>query len=394
MPHTLIHTRCGSAMEPLPLQGDTTGHCPTCDGVFAGEWLAAAPQPALAPPSPPLPSAASCEPAKPQSLREQTPRQKRQAMRVSLQDDWTADALVSATLPEPPWIVPGLLPVGLATLGGRPKTGKSWLALQLAVAVACGGRFLDLPIERGKVLYIALEDSPRRLQQRLRFLHLPPGAPLAFALACQSLSETAGLIALQNRIVIELPDLVIIDTLARATSQVAGNSAWPMAGALAGLQRIVLQTNAAILTIDHHRKQAGFTADPVDDVLGSTGKSRVIDTALGLYHPRGEPDAILRATGRDIEDKELALTFHSGTGWTLKGDARAVAQDAAEEEALAALARLGKADTAAIARELGKARPSLIPVLKRLESRGQIHSRLAKARHGGAGKILYSLPQK
>lgn len=61
-------------------------------------------------------------------------------------------------------------------LAGRPKLGKSWLALQLAQASACGGKVFEQSVEPGPVLYIALEDSERRLQQRLQLQGWPATA--------------------------------------------------------------------------------------------------------------------------------------------------------------------------------------------------------------------------
>ncbi len=69
--------------------------------------------------------------------------------------------------PEPTWAVPGLLPAGLCIFAGKQKAGKSWLALQIAQAVATGGHVLGQQIERGPILYLALEDIPRRLQDRM-----------------------------------------------------------------------------------------------------------------------------------------------------------------------------------------------------------------------------------
>jgi hypothetical protein len=66
------------------------------------------------------------------------------------------------------WTVRGLLPEGLTLLAGKPKMGKSWLALELAVAVATGGVALgQIPIVPGEVFYLALEDNERRLHRRL-----------------------------------------------------------------------------------------------------------------------------------------------------------------------------------------------------------------------------------
>ena len=68
------------------------------------------------------------------------------------------------------WIVPDVLPEGLTLLAGKPKLGKSWLALDMALAVAGGGSVLGRECDPGAVLYLALEDNQRRLQRRLQRL--------------------------------------------------------------------------------------------------------------------------------------------------------------------------------------------------------------------------------
>jgi hypothetical protein len=84
---------------------------------------------------------------------------------------WSASDLLGATFDDPRFAVDGLIPEGLTFMCGAPKLGKSWLALGLALAVASGGKALgSVPVERGEALYLALEDSPRRLQTRLRML--------------------------------------------------------------------------------------------------------------------------------------------------------------------------------------------------------------------------------
>ena len=80
---------------------------------------------------------------------------------------WTASDLMAHEFPDPRWAVPVLVAEGLNLLVGSPKLGKSWLCLGLAVA--SGGVALGkVRVEQGAVLYAALEDTPRRLQGRLR----------------------------------------------------------------------------------------------------------------------------------------------------------------------------------------------------------------------------------
>ncbi|RJR33823.1 MAG: hypothetical protein C4567_16290 [Deltaproteobacteria bacterium] len=80
----------------------------------------------------------------------------------------TAKDLAAKTFAPPRWAIPDLFPEGLIILAGKPKAGKSWLALNVAVAVASGSVALGkIQVDRGGVLYLALEDSERRLQERL-----------------------------------------------------------------------------------------------------------------------------------------------------------------------------------------------------------------------------------
>src|SRR6266567_1674704 len=72
------------------------------------------------------------------------------------------------------YVVPNIIPEGVTVLAGRPKIGKSWLALELCLGVAG-----DMPVlgnikpAAGDVLYLALEDNPRRLQRRINRIVTP-----------------------------------------------------------------------------------------------------------------------------------------------------------------------------------------------------------------------------
>ncbi|PIE71619.1 MAG: hypothetical protein CSA22_01990 [Deltaproteobacteria bacterium] len=90
---------------------------------------------------------------------------KSQALKVK---GYTAAELVMMEFPEPKWAIPGILPEGLNILGGKPKQGKSIWALNIALSVGFGGIALGkISVEAGTVLYLALEDVPRRLKSRI-----------------------------------------------------------------------------------------------------------------------------------------------------------------------------------------------------------------------------------
>lgn len=288
---------------------------------------------------------------------------------------WTADELLAAEFPPAKWIVPDLLPEGLTILGGRPKIGKSWLALQIALAVASGGRVFDRPIERAKVLYLALEDSYRRLQKRMKEMGWPASTQATFLTDFKTL-DTGGLDALQSAMEEEGYRLVVIDTLSRALSgKQDQNNIADMTTVLSTLQRLALDQGAGLLAIDHHRKPSGVIADPIDDILGSTGKGAVADSVMGLYRERGKKGALLRLVGRDLdEEKELALDWDTRLcSWQLLGDAAQVARSRLQAEILEAYAELGgEATTTEIADHLVKDRGNVSREISELVQKGRL----------------------
>lgn len=77
------------------------------------------------------------------------------------------ETLMDKRLPPTKFCIDTLLPQGLCILGGSPKVGKSWLVLDLCVHVAQGSPMWGLDVTKGDVLYLCLEDSERRIQERL-----------------------------------------------------------------------------------------------------------------------------------------------------------------------------------------------------------------------------------
>lgn len=237
----------------------------------------------------------------------------------------SADQLLTTDWPEPIWAIPDLLPVGLTILAGKPKVGKSWLALQLAQSVATGGMALDRKVKKGPVLYLALEDPPRRLADRMRKQRWPAGADADF-LTIGDFAERVGDlrdgggVTLGQQIEQRGYRFVAIDTLSRS---VYGDQSdvVEMTLALSPLQAAAQEHNCAVAMIDHHRKGFGLDPDAVADILGSTAKGAVADTSWGLYRERGKAGANLHVIGRDVIEQTLALKFDGMTGcWQSEGD--------------------------------------------------------------------------
>ena len=288
---------------------------------------------------------------------------------------WTADELLTATFPEPRWTIPQIIPSGLGFLVARPKIGKSWLALQIAMAVGSGGRTLDREVARGRVLYLALEDGPRRLQSRLLKQRTECGAQVDFRFDWEPLTGQ-GTVDLLAAIKSEHYSLVVIDTLSRALGRADQMDLADMNMAVGSLQRMAVNEDVTMLLVDHLRKSAGNDAsgDVIDGVMGSTSKTAVADVVLGIYRERGQRDAVLKMTGRDVEEQEFAIKFDAEFGcWQMLGNAAGVRADTVQASIVTALTELGgTASTSQIAKWLGKQPENITRELAELVTKGVV----------------------
>jgi len=261
--------------------------------------------------------------------------------KIVFPDGFTAAELAAKEFPEPSWVVPGLIVEGLTLLCGKPKMGKSWMALGLALAVASGGKALGtIEVEPGRVLYLPLEDSPRRLKMRLLSVLQgdPPPETLHLYNTWPKIND-GGLDLLKSWLDrYQDTSLVIIDTLAkiRPPKNFKDTLYADDYTASEAIKKLADAHSIAIIVIHHLRK---LTADdPLDQVSGTTGLTGAADAVAVLNRSRGKADAILSVAGRDMEDTELALTFDKDiTTWRVLGNADEYRHTQERQEVLDAL---------------------------------------------------------
>ena len=206
------------------------------------------------------------------------------------QDEVSAAELQAMEFPPISWVIPRYVAEGATILAGKPKLGKSWLALDMAVAVARGGFLLgDIHCSEGDVFYAALEDNRRRLQGRMRKVvgDVPWPARLVFRTKLKRLTE-GGLAEIREWIVsAKRPRLVIIDVLASVRSAKRNQDSPYEAdyAALSDLKALADEFSIAILIIHHVRKMEA-DSDPFDAVSGTTGLTGAADTTLVLKSDR------------------------------------------------------------------------------------------------------------
>jgi biotin operon repressor len=292
----------------------------------------------------------------------------------------SAAELMDKELPPVRWAVPGVLPEGVTILAGKPKMGKSWLALGLCVSVAAGGYALGkIPAQCGGALYLGLEDQERRLQRRLKKILAGEAAPGGLEVAWSWPRLDQGGVEALRKYLEDRPDLrlVVIDTLKKIRPRDSGTRGVYDLDyeALEPLLPLAAEYGVAILVVHHLRKlEAG---DPFDMISGSTGLTGGVDGALVLKRDRGKQDATLAIDGRDVEEPtQLALRWDADiASWSLMGDAEEYRQSEERRRIIALLERMDEPMSPKdIAEALGKNRSTTRVLLANMKQDGQVEA--------------------
>lgn len=246
------------------------------------------------------------------------------------------------------YVVHNLIPEGLTLLAGKPKLGKSWLALALSLGVCSGNETLGHWTEAGEVLYIALEDGERRMQDRVKILEgylLGPTALSRFHYRTEWASlDRDGLTQLEAWMT-DHPDtrLIVVDTYGKLRGDLPGKDRFiEEYGLLGKLQTFATKHRLAVVLVHHLRKQGAD--DWLEQLSGSQAISAAADTLLGLFRERGLMDATLRLVSREMDEIDWALKFDGGR-WESMGEAaqyRITVERGAILEALEELGGTGK----------------------------------------------------
>ncbi|MGD9825093.1 AAA family ATPase [Desulfobacter sp.] len=230
---------------------------------------------------------------------------------VKIPDGISASDLLEKVFPDPKWAVKGVLPEGLTILGGKPKAGKSILALNLCLQIALGGKAMQsVPVERGTTLYLALEDVQRRLQDRIgKMLEYDP-APKNLLLFTEWPRLGEGGARALDKVLTDNPDtrLLVIDTLAkiRPPSKSNGNLYSDDYQVIDTVKRLADKHEVAVLIVHHLRKMEGD--DVFDTFSGTLGLTGAADSLM-VMRRNTAGQMILSLRGRDVEEQEYVLDF-------------------------------------------------------------------------------------
>jgi RecA-family ATPase len=238
-----------------------------------------------------------------------------------------ASDLMQKHIPPIRWAVPGIIPEGLSILTGRGKLGKSWLALDICLAISTGRSVLGkLAVEKGPCLYLGLEDGERRLQDRIKQLGygLCGLEDLSYYHSGTIPRQHKGGIEWLDRWLAEHPSarLVVVDILAkfRKPHTKGGNIYQEDTDTMGEIKSLGDRHNAAVLVVTHDNKSKN-NDDIIDNISGSSGIAGAADALIFLQRARlDKNNATITITGRDVNEARYALT-RDAFQWCLEGDA-------------------------------------------------------------------------
>lgn len=207
-----------------------------------------------------------------------------------------------------PPVIEGLLYQGTYLFVGSPKIGKSFFMAQLAYHVSTGTPLWDYPVKKGTVLYLALEDDYRRLQERMyRMFGTDSTENLYFSVSSKPLGN--GLADQLSGFIREHPDttLVIIDTLQKIREVDSDSYSYAKDYEIINqLKQFSDSWGICLLLVHHTRKQK--SSDNFDMISGTNGLLGCADGAFMLYKEnRTSNKATLEISGRDQQDQKIHL---------------------------------------------------------------------------------------
>jgi hypothetical protein len=252
---------------------------------------------------------------------------------------------------EPTWIIPHVLPAGNILLAARPKMRKTFLALQLAIAVCGGRKFLDWKCNQGDVLFLGLEDNERRLKSRIKLLQTfelnPPDlSGFRYWTGGVDISPTTGRAYVSNpeeaaRTYAAFPrgqsgvdalekfldmypqtKLIIIDTYAHFREQSNNRDVYQRDyDQMMPITKMAAKREVCVIVVHHEKKglAGSDTGDFMEDVSGTTGITGAVDGVMSIKGKRGpaqeNEERMLLLSGRDVpHDINVDMCFDAERG--------------------------------------------------------------------------------
>ena len=247
-------------------------------------------------------------------------------------DVFSASQLVDMNLPELKTIVEDIIKPGVINLASKSKMYKSWMCLQMAIAVSTGKNFLGKSTNQCDVLYIDLENDKRISRERLLKLLNGQEPPKNLFIVNDVPTMKNGFTITMENFLNKNPNvhLIIIDVFAKIKYQKKSNQSDYDCDyqSIGELKTLAEKYDCAIILVMHNRKMVDDT-DPFSNILGSSALMGASDESIVIYkQKRSDEESFISITGRTVESNDYTATFDKETCmWKLLGTTEQYQED-------------------------------------------------------------------
>jgi hypothetical protein len=282
------------------------------------------------------------------------------------------------------WNIQDILPAGTTLAFGKPKKGKSFLVLMIAISIAANRPVFGRRTSGCRVLYLGLEDSKRRLQRRAKGCAASLGIdPDEFVdrlhLDTRSARIDTGLLDELRDWMQAHPDtgVIVLDMLKKVTGATAGKSLYDEQSKVGDALTAFSHDYPALSIIVVHHSRKAESDDPFDLVSGTTGLSGSYDSLAAIADTEGA--RVLHLTGRDIEGAEIPLLMNDRGMYTL-------AMPNADEQATASMSDTRRRVFDAVPKTTAQSRAAIVEDAGL--DRGIVDQQLRKLKRDGLIKVV------
>ena len=242
----------------------------------------------------------------------------------------TASELQQAELKPTVFLITGILPEGTSIISAASKIGKSWMVLDMGLSIAAGKPFMGHGAIQCGVLYLALEDSLSRLQDRMNKILDGCSAPPGLFFATEAPTLDNGLLDALDTHLQQHPEtkLVIIDTLQKIRGRaLPRETPYEQDYREMGTVKAYMDKKGVSVLFVHHNRKMKDEADPFNMISGTNGIMGAADTIWAIIKgKRADNEATLHITGRDVVQSDTVITFDKSCWkWKPVGSAELIA---------------------------------------------------------------------
>ena len=236
------------------------------------------------------------------------------------------------------YAVQGMIPEGETIIAAPPKTGKSWLMLDMCLKVAKGEPFLGFETNKSDTLYLALEDGDNFEQERLNIVLNGEEAPKNFHFVFSNVMPmNEGFLLQLDELLKQFPEvkIVVIDTLQFIKYRQSKSESAYETDYRTGrdLKEFAEKKDIAIVVVTHTTKLIHIE-DEMSDVSGTNGVTGAADAVVVLKkEKRTSKEAKMFITGRKVRQSMHNILFDDvSCRWEYIGIAEASDRDQQEIE--------------------------------------------------------------